>query len=81
MYRVCEAGVWTVMWEGPTWGATNLWAPVPVGVSWRRYSSGFPWFGQGFNAIVGQTTVLHGGPSLYCRLEVNPTFTTLMVST
>jgi hypothetical protein len=77
----CQAGTWTPIWRGPTIGFTYLWSSAPVSVSWRRISSGIPWYMTGSNLVSGRTTVVHGGPSIYLQLEVNPAVTADLMST
>jgi hypothetical protein len=69
----CPASRWTSLWDGPTFGFTYLWsASGSVQLRWRRWSSGIPWYSEGTITVGGQTTVPHGGPSVYLRLEVMP---------
>jgi hypothetical protein len=71
--RLCRRGVWTDVYNAPTFGFTYLTSNIPVRVRWRRYSSGIPWYMEGTMFLnAGQNTLPHGGPSLYCRIEVNP---------
>lgn len=74
-WRLCQRGTWTSIADFPTWGFLYVNTNVPVRVRWRRFSSGIPWYMEGtINLNVGQNTLVHGGPSLYCRIEVNPDF-------
>jgi len=72
-WKFCQSGRWTDISNGPTFGFIYVDSRVPVTVRWRRYSSGIPWYMEGTaNLQVGQNTLVNGGPSLYCRIEVNP---------
>lgn len=75
-WKTCPSGSWTNIQESPTWGFSYVDTQVPVRVRWRRYSDGIPWYSEGTADLkVGQNTIVHGGPSAYCRLEVKPDFT------
>ena len=70
---LCDPGTWTSLWDGPTWGFTYVWSDRPVTIRWRRWASGVPWYMEGTaNLVVGQNTLISGGPSVYLKLEVNP---------
>lgn len=70
----CQGGVWTTVYQGPTFGFTYLWSlSGNVTVQWRRYSSGFPWYMDGSVNLSGsKTTLVHGGPAFYLHLEIRP---------
>lgn len=73
-WAACSPGTWTPLWDSPTWGFTYIWSDRPVTIRWRRWSTGIPWYMEGTaNLNTGQNTVWTGGPSVYMRLEVNPT--------
>ena len=78
----CTPGMWVSLWDSPTWGFTYVWADRPVTIQWRRFSSGLPFYMAGSaNLHAGQNTIIHGGPSLYMRLEVNPAAPALLRAT
>ena len=74
-WKLCRRGAWTDISNGPTFGFIYVNTNTPVTVHWRRFSSGIPFYMEGtINLNVGQNTLVSGGPSLYCRIEVNPAF-------
>jgi hypothetical protein len=77
--KFCPAGTFTKLSESPTWGFIYIWAATPVHIKWKRYSSGVPWYMEGSqNLVPGKNTVWHGGPSGYCRIDVNPSLSTTL---
>lgn len=69
----CQAGGYTTLCQGPTWGFTYIHSPVVVHIKWRRYSDSPPWYMTGEAVLhVGQNTVVTGGPAIYERLQVDP---------
>lgn len=75
----CQAGRFTKLMESPTHGFVYIWSDIGVTIRWKRYSSGAPWYMEGSqNLSPGKNTVFTGGPSLYCRLDVNPNSSTVL---
>jgi hypothetical protein len=75
----CLAGKYTKLLESPTWGFVYIHSKVAVRIQWKRYSSGVPLYTEGSQSLVpGKNTVWTGGPSLYLRLDVNPSITTTL---
>lgn len=69
----CSAGRFTKLAETPTWGFTYIWVDRPVTIQWKRYASGIPWYSSGTKTLrAGKNTLVHGGPALYCRIDVKP---------
>jgi hypothetical protein len=75
-YVYCEPTAWTALYNAPSFGFMYLWHRPGDGlvtVEWRRFGSDPPFYASGtvYN-LSGQTTVWHGVPTAFVRLEVRP---------
>ncbi|MEV4571341.1 hypothetical protein AB0K12_46990 [Nonomuraea sp. NPDC049419] len=85
-YALCDPSIWTALYNGPSFGAMNLTHRPGDGlvtVEWRRYGADPPFYANGtVHNLSGTTTIWHGVPTAYVRIEVRPIgrFAYLMVA-
>lgn len=77
-FVLCEPTVWTPLYNAPSWGFIYLWHQSGDGlvdVDWRRFGADPPFYAEGtVFGLTGQTTVWHGLPTAFVRIEVRPRF-------
>jgi hypothetical protein len=80
--RFCPAGLWTAVYQAPSFGfvyVANVMA-VPVRISWRAYTASPFWYSDGSTDIgPGERKAIPFGiPTPYVQFEVRPPFDSLL---
>ena len=72
--RLCQAGQWTTLYEGPSFGFVYAWnlSAGTLNVRWRAYTASPFWYSDGSANLTGKTTVGFGIPTPYVQFQVNP---------
>ncbi len=72
--RFCQAGQWTTLYEGPSFGFVYAWnlGAGTLSVRWRAYTASPFWYSDGSANLNGKTTVGFGIPTPYVKFQVNP---------
>lgn len=72
--RFCQAGQWTTLYEGPSFGFVYAWnlGTGTLNVRWRAYTASPFWYSDGSANLTGKTTVGFGIPTPYVKFQVNP---------
>lgn len=70
----CAANVWTIIWEGPTFGSIFLDADEDTGATWERVASTAPWAHQANLQLwrLKNVTMWHGLPAGFCIISIRP---------
>jgi hypothetical protein len=72
-YKLCEPGVWTTLYQGPSFGFVYVWAQSPsVNVRWRASTASIPFYDEGNATIGDKTAVGYGTPTPYVQFDVMP---------